>query len=155
MNGNFNQHMLDFEKLFTSLRRITMNQKERSIDGVNYSRTQLEILMLLDEKSCQTAKDLAEQLLVTGGAIAQTVETLVKRDLVVRVQDKSDHRFIQLVLTQKGNRVVEKYCKARRDFMNLLVLGLTESEIDAVLNVTKKASLLIFNRESDQLDNRQ
>jgi DNA-binding MarR family transcriptional regulator len=132
-----------------------MNQKERSIDGVSYSRTQLEILMLLDEKSCRTAKDLAEQLLVTGGAIAQTVETLVKRDLVVKIQDKFDHRFIQLAPTQKGSSVVEKYCKARRDFMNLLVLGLTESEIDAVLNVSKKAASLIFNRESDRLNNQQ
>jgi DNA-binding MarR family transcriptional regulator len=150
MKQKTNHYLLDLENLLTTLRRVTMNQKDRVIDGVNYSRTQLEILMLLSEQDCQTTKKLAEQLLITGGAVTQTVDTLVKRGLVIKEQSSLDRRYMQLIPTQNGLIVINKYRDAHRNLLNLLVLGLTEPEIDTALKVTKKVTSIIFDHIADQ-----
>ena len=53
-------------------------------------------------------KDLGKKLLKSGGNITMVVTTLGKRALVSRKRNKGDRRFLEICLTAKGRRLVER-----------------------------------------------
>jgi DNA-binding MarR family transcriptional regulator len=131
-----------FEKSLTILRRIATGYQERSIDGDWYSRTQLDILTLIDDQTERTIKELAELLAMTSGAITQTVETLVRRGLIFKTQDQHDRRFTRLSLTSSGQTAVRKYYQVRSRMLQVLMTELSEAEIETMLRIAKKMMLL-------------
>ncbi len=138
-------HLKHIENSLTILRRVAGALHERSIGGNTYSRTQLDILTLLDEHAAKTTKDLVDQLVITSGAITQTVETLVRRGLILKERDASDHRFVQLKLSDKGQTVVVKYLQLRHQLLQVLTAELSEPEIDVMLRVAEKMKTFVTN----------
>jgi MarR family 2-MHQ and catechol resistance regulon transcriptional repressor len=53
-------------------------------------------------------KDLGKKLLKSGGNITMVVNNLGKRALVNRKRDQGDRRFLEICLTAKGRRLVER-----------------------------------------------
>ncbi len=53
---------------------------------------------------CQ--KELGEKLLQSGGNITMVINNLEKRELVKRTRDRSDRRYVQVVLTDEGRSLI-------------------------------------------------
>lgn len=54
---------------------------------------------------CQKA--LGEKLLQSGGNITMVINNLERRNLVQRTRDRSDRRYVQVVLTREGRELIE------------------------------------------------
>lgn len=54
-------------------------------------------------------KELAQKLNVTSGAITQSTDSLVEKELVVREIDTKDHRFLHLKLTPKARKLFDTF----------------------------------------------
>lgn len=65
----------------------------------------LEVLMHLGPQ-CQKA--LANKLLKSGGNITLVIDNLEKQQLVERQRNSDDRRFITVVLTERGTRLMEE-----------------------------------------------
>jgi DNA-binding MarR family transcriptional regulator len=76
--------------------------------------------------------DLGDHLGVTSAAASQMLERLVQQELILRKEDPKDRRVKQIVLTDKGRRVLEEGIRARQDWMEDLAQTLSDSEKETI-----------------------
>jgi MarR family transcriptional regulator for hemolysin len=77
--------------------------------------------------------DLGDHLGVTSAAASQMLERLVQQDLILRKEDPKDRRVKQIVLTDKGHRVLEEGICYRQSWMADLAQTLSDSEKETVM----------------------
>ena len=132
-----------------SLRRALAGARERFGEGLQLTRTQIEILIMLSEKP-RTTGELAGQLFLTQSAITQTIDTLVRRGLVVRVPFAEDRRVVRLQLTASGREVTGDVCALRRRHMERLLGQLTPIEVETMISITHKLTEMFNASAVDQ-----
>ena len=140
---NFEQNLERVEQSLDSLRRALAGARERFGEGLQLTRTQIEILIMLAEKP-RTTGDMAGQLFLTQSAVTQTIDTLVRRGLVVRVPFAEDRRVVRLQLTSAGRKLTGDICALRRRHMERLLNQLSGPEVEALLSIAQKMTGL-FN----------
>lgn len=116
--------------------------RERLGDGLQLTRTQLEILFMLVENP-QTTRDLARRLFLTQSAVTQTIDTLVRRNLIERHHDEQDRRIVRLHLSPSGRGLTERLGSMRRQHIEALLAKLTEGEVEVLISITEKLTQLI------------
>jgi MarR family 2-MHQ and catechol resistance regulon transcriptional repressor len=70
--------------------------------------SQWGVLEALYHLGPMSQKDLGLKLLKSGGNITMVVNNLERRSLVTRRRVKGDRRFVEIRLTAKGRRIVER-----------------------------------------------
>ena len=99
------------------LRRfLRFSEEVTHSDGV----THLQYLLLLHIKGYQgrewaTIGELAERLQAHHHGVVSLVSRCEKLDLVYREQGKADRREVEVHLTPKGEKIVEKLARLHRD----------------------------------------
>lgn len=78
--------------------------KER---GINLSITEVHILEAINLTEIPTMSRVANKLRVTIGTLTTSVNTLVKKNKVIRRQDELDKRRTFLELTESARKVLE------------------------------------------------
>jgi DNA-binding MarR family transcriptional regulator len=135
-----NKHLENLHKVETAMdaMRLAMaGARERLGDGLQLTKTQLEILMML-MKQPQTTSELAKRLFLTQSAVTQTIDTLARRDLIERHADEHDRRITRLTLSAEGRRIAVDIQAQRKTYMEALIQRLTQPEIDALITITQK-----------------
>ena len=80
-------------------------------------------------------QDMAEIMGKDKSAIYRVIDSLEEKELVRRVVDKNDRRKNFLMVTKKGEAVIEQYLEIEYKFNKELEEGLKESDIDTFYNV--------------------
>ncbi len=122
-------------------------------DFILYSKTnalsmsQLGALVYLHRKGASGVSDIGDELGVTSAAASQLLDRLVQQGLIQRSEDPRDRRVKQIVLTEKGRRILEESIQARQLWLNDLARLLTEAEQAQVTG-----ALHILIEKASQLD---
>ena len=111
--------------------------------GLPLSRTQLEILFLTSEVSGATTSEIAMKLHLTAGAVTQTIETLVRRELVERQHDTIDRRVIHHHLTKKGLQIIDEIKAAQHNRIKALVATMSAEEVDGTIRALQRVTAFI------------
>jgi DNA-binding MarR family transcriptional regulator len=96
---------------------------KRFMNETELSFSQISVLMRLKHGGKIGVSEIGDQLSVTNAAASQAVDRLVNLGLIERSEDPDDRRAKRLVLTQKGNTLIDKAIEARSQWIE----GLTES----------------------------
>ena len=80
-------------------------------------------------------KDMADMMGKDKSAILRLVDSLEEYELVRRVVDKTDRRKNYLMVTKKGERVIEQYLEIELKLKDELMQGSTEAEMNAFYKV--------------------
>ncbi len=115
-----------------SMRNFILYSKESSL-----SMSQIGALFQINRGACGVS-DLGDGLGITSAAASQMIERLVQLDLILRSEDLHDRRFKQIILTDKGRRILHESLNARQGWLNDLAVTLSDSEkvqIIAALNI--------------------
>jgi DNA-binding MarR family transcriptional regulator len=102
------------------------------------SMSQVGALFQIRRRESTGVTDLGESLGVTSSAASQLLERLVQQELVLRSEDPSDRRVKQIILTDKGCRVLQESIRARQNWLSDLAETLSDSEKEttiAALNI--------------------
>jgi DNA-binding MarR family transcriptional regulator len=83
--------------------------------------------VIQQELACSMGKDKS--------AILRTIDMIEAKDLVKRVSDTADRRKKYLMITKKGERVIEQYLTIEHELTNLLQSGLSEEDITVFYKV--------------------
>lgn len=75
---------------------------------------------------------------VSAPAVSETLESLVRKDLLAREPHESDRRAVKLVLTTQGKRLNRAAAKVERELSQELLAPLSEAEVDTLLDLAVK-----------------
>lgn len=83
-------------------------------------------------RGTNSVSDLATAKNISRPAISQTVEVLVNKGMLTRIQSSEDRRFVELALTESGNSLLDTVFKETRSWMKELMSDLTDEELDTI-----------------------
>ncbi|MCZ8154702.1 MAG: MarR family transcriptional regulator [Leptospira sp.] len=96
---------------FIKLNRATESLSARvtaDFSKLNISESQFGVLESLYHLGPLCQKSLGSKILKSTGNITLVIDNLEKRNLVERVRDNNDRRFITIYLTSDGKNLIEK-----------------------------------------------
>lgn len=76
--------------------------------------------------------DLAAAKNISRPAISQTVDTLVRKGLLTRVQSAQDRRVVDLALTEEGIALLDAVFEATREWMKERMSGMSAEELETI-----------------------
>ena len=92
--------------------------------------------------------DIGDDLGVTSAAASQMLDRMVQQGLIVRSEDPHDRRVKNLVLTDKGQQILDEGMQARQQWIEELADLLTIDEKEQALGV-----LYVLIEKTNQLEN--
>ncbi len=111
------------------------------------SMSQFGALVFINRKGASGVSDIGDELGVTSAAASQLLERLVQQGLIERSEDRHDRRVKQIVLTEKGRRILDESMQARQLWLNDLAHLLSGAEQAQVV-----ATLRTLIEKARQLD---
>jgi MarR family transcriptional regulator, transcriptional regulator for hemolysin len=119
------------QEVFRALRKRTGEQTETKLTGEQFG---LLYAISLEEKEV-IQKDMAEVMCRDKSAILRMIDLLEEKELVRRVVDKNDRRKNYIMVTKKGEKVIEQYLAIELQLTRELQEGLSESDWDTFCKV--------------------
>ncbi len=107
----------------------------RSFASQGLTSSQFNTLRLLAEQGPLAQRDIADQLLKTGGNVTLVVDNLSARSLVERNRDTVDRRVIYVSLTEQGRKVFHELCPAHIKLVHAAIGVLSESELNTLIKI--------------------
>ncbi|MBN2083880.1 MAG: MarR family transcriptional regulator [Anaerolineales bacterium] len=116
--------MHKFAGLFmrNSMRNFLHFAKENGV-----SLPQIGALFRIRKGDCSVS-DISAELRITNAAASQMLESLVRQEFIRRSEDPDDRRAKQIVLTEKGRKILLDSMQARQGWMQHLAHALTPQE---------------------------
>lgn len=90
-------------------------------------------LFHIQHRGISGVTELGDHLGVTSAASSQMLERLVQQELILRSEDPDDRRVKQIVLTDKGSRVLEEGIRARQGWLDDLAKTLSDDEKETIM----------------------
>lgn len=101
------------------------------VNETKLHKSQHKLLMSLSHLGNHVSqRDLAEKLNITPAAVAVTLKKLEKNGFVEKKVQESDNRYNEVVMTEKGRRIVKESHKLFQSIDEKLFEGFTEEEMD-------------------------
>lgn len=103
---------------------------DQHVNDTKLHKSQHRLLMCLagfGEKVSQ--RDLAEKLNITPAAVAVTLKKLEKAGIVSKKISEEDNRFNEVIMTEKGKKIVKESQKLFNSTDALMFEGFTEEEL--------------------------
>lgn len=142
------ENIQKIEQSIDQFRQVINGIRKHNLLDPTFSRTQFEIITSISDNPGQTTSNLATQLHVTRGSITQTVDTLVRRDLVTRTVDVYDRRIVRLDLTEAGRSYAQAARAAQDSWMASLVSHLTQDEVKKTLEAFDTLHTTLLNNRA-------
>ena len=77
---------------------------------IKYGLTMNEIMFLLyldKNKANNTASEIVENLVTTKSHISKSIDSLAKRNIIIRIQDELDKKIIRLYISDTANDLLD------------------------------------------------
>ena len=144
MDNQRQEDFLQLEHTFTQMKRRMDAEWARENDlGIN--AMQARILVRLFEEGPQKASAIADKLQITAGAVTGIADKLIDLQYLERERDVEDRRVVYLVLTEKGQQLVERLKVRRAAIMEMMFTGLSP---DDVRELTRLFNQVIANMDA-------
>ena len=106
--------------------------------GIDISMDQWLVLGPIWENEGISQKEISEYCLKDKTSVTKIIDTLEKKNLVVRVPDQLDHRIKRVVLSNKGKKLFLEVIPVMELTRNQLREGITEKEVELLRSVLSK-----------------
>ena len=115
---------------------VSMRQSMRNFIGYarksGLSMSHIGALFHIHREGTCGVTELGNHLDVTSAAASQMLERLVQQELILRTEDPHDRRVKQIVLTEKGDRVLKEGIRARQSWLDELTQTLSDREKETI-----------------------
>ncbi|MBY7141881.1 MarR family transcriptional regulator [Virgibacillus sp. NKC19-3] len=127
-----------FRYLILAVQRQGNKLFKEYLKEIGVTPSQAEVISILKNKENMTLKDLGRLLICEEGSPSRLVERMVKDQLIERVRDENDSRFIRLVLTSLGHEKYSLIIKAEANMYTLLQQIYTKDELQVSNQILSK-----------------
>jgi DNA-binding MarR family transcriptional regulator len=115
--------------------------------GIGLSMPQIGALFHLKRGGTSGISNISDDLGVTSAATSQMLDRLVQQELILRSEDPVDRRVKNIVLTDKGQRILGELLQVRQAWLEELAVALSPGEKEQIV-----AALKILIAKAHQLD---
>lgn len=119
---------------------------------IKYGLTMNEIMFLLyldKNKANNTASEIVENLVTTKSHISKSIDSLAKRNIIIRIQDELDKKIIRLYISDTANDLLYDL-RTREEIINRTITkGIPKDDLetfDRVLEQMKKNVYDLINK---------
>lgn len=114
----------------------------------NLTRNELDVLLFLaNNPELDRAVDIVNNRGLSKSHVSLSITNLEKRGLLTRKEDPADRRTVHLQLTEAAREITEKGQGAQKTFFSYLHQGVSQEQIDLMVDFAKKVSENIRNIE--------
>ena len=99
------------------------------LKDIGITPSQAEVISILKSNQSISLKDLGELLICEEGSPSRLIERMVQDQLIVRVKDERDSRFVRLQLTILGFKKYSLLIKAESELYKMLEQIYTSDEL--------------------------
>jgi len=103
--------------------------------GFNVTSEQWQVLMSLWAKDGKTQQQLSTAVTKEKATVTRLIDGLEKKNLIVRIQDKTDRRKNLVYLTNEGKALKDKIMPIAARTLDEAVKGFSYSEIEQFRNM--------------------
>ena len=124
------------EKLGFLLQRIMKvlhAQGRKALAEEKLTFPQYYALSLLSKKGFWKMSDLKKDLLITGPGATGIADHLVKKGWAKRSRSRQDRRIVNIEITDKGKRVIERVFRQRQDYLASILKRIDEGKKDLLM----------------------
>ena len=118
-------------------------------NGINVTPEQYLVLDILWEKQSLSQQNIADIIQKDKNSVTKIIDSLEKKNLVNRVEDKKDRRINKIELTQEGHALEKITTKVAIDFMNDTVKDIEDQDLDKLVEVMRKLKDNLDNIENN------
>jgi DNA-binding MarR family transcriptional regulator len=104
-----------------------------------------EIMKLLEEAGTLHVAEIGERLQITRPQMTHLIDRLVELDIVERQMGIEDRRMINIMLTDKGKRIINEHDDDIRNATREMLACLTDEELEG-LSVSLRKLREIFSK---------
>ena len=135
LKSDINLGMLIGQVHRLSTKKFVQNSHD---SGLDISMDQWIVLGPIWENEGLSHKEISEYCLKDKTSVTKIIDTLEKKNLVVRVSDQLDHRVKRVVLSNKGKELFLKAIPIMELTRDQLREGITEQDIESLRSVLTK-----------------
>jgi DNA-binding MarR family transcriptional regulator len=118
--------------------RLWKSRFFEAADAEGLSPALMGILSLLSHMQPITSSEIAKEMHVTRGAVAQFIESLTELGYVTRQHDPEDRRLQYLSLSNKGTEAVKRLEQVRKKLFEDLTCNLSDQELRQAIIIDNK-----------------
>ncbi len=96
--------------------------------GLTYSQFSILLFLMKNQDHKVTQKDIAEATHVTHPTVIGLLDRLEEKGLVIRKVDEENHRYKNILLTERAKALLDEHYHVTRQSDAEMVEGLTEEE---------------------------
>jgi DNA-binding MarR family transcriptional regulator len=111
------------------------------------SMPQIGALFQLNRGATSGISNISDDLGVSSAAASQMLDRLVQQELILRTEDPDDRRVKNIVLTEKGRKVIVECIQVRQAWMENLAAALSPEERNQIMSAFK-----ILIHKANQID---
>lgn len=105
--------------------------------------TEVKVLYIIGLSNTKSMSEIADELKITRGTLSITIDSLVKKEYVIRTRHKQDRRVIIVYLTKKSLSVVKHYGKFYYQLLSALTKTLSHEKVKIVEEILQKLNQII------------
>jgi DNA-binding MarR family transcriptional regulator len=105
--------------------------------GIGLSMPQIGTLFHLTRGGTSGISNISDDLGVSNAATSQMLDRLVQQELILRSEDPDDRRVKKIVLTEKGQRILEELIQVRQAWVEELAAALSPGEKEQIVTAFK------------------
>ncbi|MDR4954553.1 MarR family winged helix-turn-helix transcriptional regulator [Chryseobacterium sp. ES2] len=127
----------EFFNTFTSFQCLILAHMNRgNINGVTAAH--YNILEFILRKGTATGREISGAFNISQAAISKQLKFLISNDLIIKKQEKTDHRKFNLSVTNKGRFIVDNSETFRKAITQQTASILTSKELENFNNLLAK-----------------
>lgn len=112
--------------------RLHRHTLERRLSSTGVYRSQHQILMCIADHPGASQKEIAGIYRASASTVAVSLKKLEKGGYIKRVVDQEDNRYNQLMITEKGQELMERSKRLFRQAEDAMFLGFSGEELDTL-----------------------
>ncbi|WP_444684665.1 MarR family winged helix-turn-helix transcriptional regulator [Alkalicoccus luteus] len=139
------EKLLSYELGMTA--HMLQNNINRKFSGLGLTRSQSNILFLLYKEGSMTQVELMQRLNVQGSTMNGLLETMLKKELIRKMQSREDRRSRVISLTEKGMHIEEEMWTALEHAESKITSALSAEEDKQMRRLLEKIRLSFREEE--------
>ncbi|PKB15290.1 MarR family winged helix-turn-helix transcriptional regulator [Flavobacterium sp. 5] len=124
------------EKTIKEYRKIAQRNIGKVVNDITVD--QGLILIILDQNSNYSQKEIAELIFKDNASITRIIELMVKKDYLTRKINELDRRKFNLEVTEKGKKTIELLTPVIQTNRKKALEGLSQDEIESLDKILNK-----------------